>query len=235
MTLLSNLTVPFTPTLNITSTMCIGAYQVATPPYDGIDIVLGDSFLRNVYASYALLRRPHKSPANLSATHSFNFGPTPFPADHNQTGSGSFIQLLSTTDPDAAWAEFVTTRYDVLAQSPFVLDPLVAAQFPGVLDMITMAIAGAGNQTAQSQSNTTSTASENGASAGALAARGYWDGDIGGVSTLRKTAGRDPVVVGLLGGNILLVACLIGVVAWTRRSPVDMRTNGDGYLTLRTK
>lgn len=40
-----------TPSLNITTFLCVGAYQGGASPYPDIDIVLGDNFLRNVYVS----------------------------------------------------------------------------------------------------------------------------------------------------------------------------------------
>lgn len=44
-----------TPDSNVTVTLCVGAYQEsAEPPYPGVDVVFGDSFLRNVYASYVV-------------------------------------------------------------------------------------------------------------------------------------------------------------------------------------
>ncbi|KDQ56686.1 hypothetical protein JAAARDRAFT_194660 [Jaapia argillacea MUCL 33604] len=63
--------------------ICYGAFSAVDPPAGSpVDANLGDSFLRNVYAVY-------------------DFGKWATPAS-----TDPFIQLLSTTDPAKAWAEF---------------------------------------------------------------------------------------------------------------------------------
>ncbi|OSD03925.1 acid protease [Trametes coccinea BRFM310] len=78
-------------------TICINTFQYFDfgSNFGGFDLILGEAFLRNVYAS-------------------FNFG---------DNESGPFVQLVSTT-PDllAAYEEFATQRAAVLAQLPPTLD-----------------------------------------------------------------------------------------------------------------
>ncbi|KDQ56687.1 hypothetical protein JAAARDRAFT_36180 [Jaapia argillacea MUCL 33604] len=63
--------------------VCFGAFGPEDQPAGSVfEVALGDSFLRNVYSV-------------------FDFGKWATPAD-----SDPFIQLLSTTDPTKAWAEF---------------------------------------------------------------------------------------------------------------------------------
>ena len=42
----------YSPSNTITTTLCLGEYQTGIAPFPGIDLVLGDGFLRNVYTSY---------------------------------------------------------------------------------------------------------------------------------------------------------------------------------------
>ncbi|KAK0187821.1 aspartic peptidase domain-containing protein [Armillaria mellea] len=79
-------------------TSCLGAFQpiIFTPPAPTFDIILGMSFLRNVYTV-------------------FNYGD--FIADGNGTTirGDPYVQLLSTTDPAEAHSDFVAVRLSGLA------------------------------------------------------------------------------------------------------------------------
>ncbi|KAH9893132.1 aspartic peptidase domain-containing protein [Epithele typhae] len=98
----------FTQVLTLPSgntTGCLGSFQALTldpTEFVGFDLLLGDAFLRNVYAS-------------------FNYGDyqpnTPF------DGQGPFVQLLPTTDASTMQAEFVANRTAALALLPPTLDP----------------------------------------------------------------------------------------------------------------
>ncbi|KAK0243960.1 aspartic peptidase domain-containing protein [Armillaria nabsnona] len=77
---------------------CVGSFQpfIFTPLFPTYDLILGMSFLRNVYAV-------------------FNHGD--FVADGNDTTirGDPYVQFLSTTDPAEAHSDFVAVRLDGLA------------------------------------------------------------------------------------------------------------------------
>ncbi|THG99797.1 hypothetical protein EW026_g2607 [Hermanssonia centrifuga] len=93
-----------TITVNGTSqnvTICYNAYQyldLDPNSFNGFDAILGDSFLRNVYAS-------------------FDYG------DTDSTGVNSFVQLISTTNQGEALTDFAATRAQVLKSLPPTIDP----------------------------------------------------------------------------------------------------------------
>ncbi|KAH9935100.1 acid protease [Epithele typhae] len=91
-------TVFSTPSGNITG--CLGSFQGLTldpTEFVGFDLILGDSFLRNVYASY-------------------NYGN--YQPNTTFDGQGPFVQLLPTTDGSTMQAEFVANRTAALALLP---------------------------------------------------------------------------------------------------------------------
>ncbi|KAH9895010.1 acid protease [Cubamyces lactineus] len=115
------------------ATLCINSFQYLTldpTEFSGFDLILGDAFLRNVYAS-------------------FNY------ADDFQNGEGSFVQLLSTTpDANAALNEFTTQRAAVLAQLPPEVNPAdFAKQGEGSLPAQTSAGGSAGSATGGSSTS----------------------------------------------------------------------------------
>ncbi|KIP07540.1 hypothetical protein PHLGIDRAFT_35388 [Phlebiopsis gigantea 11061_1 CR5-6] len=194
-------------------TLCVGAYQPGTPPYPGIDMVLGDSFLRNVYVS-------------------FNFGQYD---ERTENGTGSYIQLLSTTNESDAWTDFLVSRSTALAATPFVVDPNILAQIPGALDSITSELGlGAPPSPPDADSTSSSVASVVPSTASPRASASAASGalaDVAGGVTADPSSNSDavaslldkygPVVIGLLAGNILvmsllliiaLVACMRGTI-----------------------
>ncbi|KAH9935087.1 aspartic peptidase domain-containing protein [Epithele typhae] len=91
------------PSGNLTG--CFGSFQaLALDPTEfvGFDLLLGDAFLRNVYASY-------------------NYGN--YQPNTTFDGQGPFVQLLPTTDGSTMHAEFVANRTAALALLPPTLDP----------------------------------------------------------------------------------------------------------------
>ncbi|KAH9917043.1 aspartic peptidase domain-containing protein [Fomitopsis serialis] len=77
------------------SFFCTGTYS-PTPDNAGVDFILGDSFMRNVYSL-------------------FSYG-------SNFTGNGDeapYMQILSITDPDEAWANFDYANAQRLIQSEY--------------------------------------------------------------------------------------------------------------------
>ncbi|KAI0633304.1 acid protease [Trametes polyzona] len=95
---------PFGPDPSTNSTICVNTFQYLTldpTEFVGFDIVLGDAFLRNVYAS-------------------FNYG------DEN---TPPFVQMVSTNpDPNAAQQQFAQSRAATLAQLPPQIDPAAAVK-----------------------------------------------------------------------------------------------------------
>ncbi|KAI0365652.1 acid protease [Pilatotrama ljubarskyi] len=88
-------------------TVCLNAFRYSTldpKEFSGFDLILGDSFLRNVYVS-------------------FNYG---------DANNGPFVQMLTTTpDPNKALQEFQTQRAATLANLPPTLDPFDAVNQKG--------------------------------------------------------------------------------------------------------
>ncbi|KAJ2989297.1 hypothetical protein NUW54_g8830 [Trametes sanguinea] len=84
-------------------TVCINTFQNFDfgSNFGGFDLILGEAFLRNVYAS-------------------FNLG---------DNESGPFVQMVSTTpDLSAAYQEFQSQRAALLAQLPPTIDPSEVSQ-----------------------------------------------------------------------------------------------------------
>ncbi|KAI8993831.1 aspartic peptidase domain-containing protein [Trametes punicea] len=106
---LAEVTVSSFPTADGTMqnmTVCLSTFQpdVLDPTeFTGFDLILGDSFLRNVYAS-------------------FNYGSA-------EAGVGPFVQMVSTTpDISAAITQFQSQRAATLAQLPPTIDPADVAK-----------------------------------------------------------------------------------------------------------
>ncbi|KAI0743088.1 aspartic peptidase domain-containing protein [Daedaleopsis nitida] len=91
-------------------TACINTYQYLTldpNSFAGFDIILGDAFLRNVYAS-------------------FDYGDY-YPANH--TNGLPFVQMVSTTNPATMWQEFRDSRAAALKELPAEFPPDVVVKY----------------------------------------------------------------------------------------------------------
>ncbi|EIW59870.1 acid protease [Trametes versicolor FP-101664 SS1] len=147
-------------------TICINTFQYLTldpAEFVGFDLILGDAFLRNVYAS-------------------FNYG------DQN---TPPFVQMVTTTpDADTAQQEFQQQRAKTLAGLPPTIDPAAAANqggqspaagAPGVPGSSASAratsSAGPSSSATQTVQNAQPTASNN--KNGAGRARALWTGVYG--------------------------------------------------------
>ncbi|RDX49612.1 acid protease [Lentinus brumalis] len=87
-------------------TVCINTYQYLTldpNSFQGFDMILGDAFLRNVYAS-------------------FDYGDTQ-PGNTNSGTGIPFVQMVSTTDSSKMMNEFTTARAATLAKLPAEISP----------------------------------------------------------------------------------------------------------------
>ncbi|RPD63486.1 acid protease [Lentinus tigrinus ALCF2SS1-6] len=87
-------------------TICINTYQYLTldpNSFQGFDMILGDAFLRNVYAS-------------------FDYGDTQ-PGNTNSGPGIPFVQMVSTTDASKVMDEFTTERAETLSKLPPELSP----------------------------------------------------------------------------------------------------------------
>ncbi|KAH9911320.1 aspartic peptidase domain-containing protein [Epithele typhae] len=106
-----DLTFPYVFNTNgMNATVCLNTYQYLTLDpnnFVGFDIILGDAFLRNVYASFDYS----------------DFYPG------NNTVSSPFVQLLSTTNTSSMWDEFHTERAAALAELPAAIDPAVLLKY----------------------------------------------------------------------------------------------------------
>lgn len=152
---------------------------------------------------------------------SFDYGET------ESSGNNAYIQLLSTTNRDEAWADFTKTRRDVLGGLPPALSPTVVA----------------GAYITRNATNPTSSGSA-------------VSGAIGDVSNVEIGSGVDssfaavlvaavlnkwgPVIIGLLAANVLMVTilCIVAIVACTRgviKGGVKSRSIGASYAPVRVK
>lgn len=195
LTLINPLTWSPSKDLDVDIVLCIGAYQIGTPPYPGIDMVLGDNFLRNVYVS-------------------FNYGADP---GRTQNGTGSYIQLLSTTQEDAAWVDFERSRIETLMALEFIVDPLVLQQFPGALDGLAKQLQAEGLAPPPANSSSGGTSTDNAGAQGRVL--GAVESSSAGSSSVASLLHKyGPVVIGLLATNVfvMLLLCTIALVACTR-------------------
>lgn len=164
-------------------TYCTNAFRPLTIDNLPFDFVLGDSFLRNAYAVY-------------------DFGD--FDASGNM--GKPYVKLLPLTDQTAASASFKKNRAAVLAQLPAEGD---LTKLPGVTAPVPPS-SGSGSGSTTS-TNTGGTGSGAAGKVGAnLASSASADDDSAIASTLNKLSGLAPIVLALLGVNIVL---LIGLIA----------------------
>ncbi|GJE94330.1 acid protease [Phanerochaete sordida] len=212
--------------IETTFTLCQAAFEDATVEFGtlpGFDLVLGDVFLKNVLTS-------------------FNYG------QNNREGdtpgmSGSFMQLLSTTDQDDAWVDFQETRSTILSLLyPAVIDPVfLPVFFPADFGSVqnstgTGFITPFASDTPSPPSGTTTSAAAPAATsapAPAATSRAAAAGALADLDTTSATPSPSPsanssvtslldkygpVVIGLLGANVfvMLLLCVIALVACTR-------------------
>ncbi|KAI0373545.1 acid protease [Pilatotrama ljubarskyi] len=165
-------------------------------PIGSYDILLGMGFLRNVYAS-------------------FQYGDYEFPGT-NSTGQLPYVQLLSVTEPNAAWAEFTAFSAGQLASGPPAIDPAVFVKL--LIDYNSTHSTSTG---AASAATTASTASTPSSSAGAtpgqldaaidsdLAVSGAASDD--GSSKDSDSSKYGPIALGLLGANVAVGLAVLGL------------------------
>lgn len=179
-------------------------------------MILGDTFLKNVYMSYVNL---HSYPPSAEFIFSprYNFGQLP---TRISNATGAYVQMLPTTDRDAAWTDFLASRQEVLAHHPHVIDPIVMQQlfpadFPTDLPTNTSDVPSASPSAGGGSSAVAGALSDAHASAAGAASSGP-SSDGGAVASLLGKYG--PVVIGLLAGNILvmLILCIIALAACMR-------------------
>lgn len=160
-------------TLLANASLCTNHFFSGDPdPDNSYDILLGMGFLRNVYASYV-----HSTPVLLRAsilTHfvcRFQYGDYT-PPGINMTGQLPYVQLLSVTDKDAAWAEYYEYYQQKVVAGPPEPAPSVWPQFFTDFNNL-----GGDDSDSDSGDNSTSTASSTGsASAGGAPGTGVTSG-----------------------------------------------------------
>ncbi|PSS35535.1 hypothetical protein PHLCEN_2v1498 [Hermanssonia centrifuga] len=198
------------PTSGMNITICRNAYNALSlgPNFTGFDLLLGDSFLRNVYAS-------------------FDFGDA-------GTTNNSFIQLLPTTDPSAAWTEFVLARAETLAGLPPIADPPVLELLIEYETNSTSSNNSTSTGDAGDPTDSLSGAIQNDDITNSTPSSNYQTTDSDAVNLLDKYG---PVVVGLLAGNILisLLLLIVGLVACTRGWMRKGARSAPSYVPVRLK
>lgn len=166
-----------------------------------LDAVLGDPFLKNVYAS-------------------FDYGET------ESSGNNAYIQLLSTTNRDEAWADFTKTRRDVLGGLPPALSPTVVA----------------GAYITRNATNPNSSGPSVSGAIGDVSNVEIGSGDSSFAAVLVAAVLNKwgPVIIGLLAANVLMVTilCIVAIVACTRgviKGGAKSRSIGASYAPVRVK
>lgn len=174
-------------------TICTSAYDPSEYGGADNDMILGDAFLRNVYALY-------------------NYG------DFVTTESGSsygtpFVQLLPLTDSQKASAEFKEARAKDLASLPPQIDVTtindpIPKTIPG-----TGTGSGVGSSSGSTGSGSTGSGSNLSSSLSndALSSPSTSD-DSSALASLKTLANLAPIALGLLGASVALLIVLIIVV-----------------------
>ncbi|CAE6414696.1 hypothetical protein ACGC1H_007072 [Rhizoctonia solani] len=206
-------------------TFCLNAIQVLTIDNLPFDFLLGDSFLRNVYAVY-------------------DFG------DFDASGKMGkpYVKLLPLTDPEAASASFKKNRAATLAQLPAEGDAtkLSGATTPipqpsttpstSTNNTTTTGTTTNSNSSPDANTNSSSTTNSNinanldddtdsGSSSKSNMVTAALDDDSDVSKTLDKLAKLAPIVLALLGLNIVL---LIGLIAMGVIFIAKQRKQGKG-------
>ncbi|KAI0673814.1 aspartic peptidase domain-containing protein [Trametes maxima] len=107
------------PGTNVTfdALLCRGSFTPVTPKlaaFNAFDLLLGDTFLKNVYVSY-------NYGDNYDRKNLTNFG---LP----------YVQMLPVTERETAWAEWLSVRAQTLMASPPALPPAVLQALPDPSD-----------------------------------------------------------------------------------------------------
>lgn len=152
--------------------------------------------------------------------HSFDYGET------ESSGNNAYVQLLSTTNRDEAWADFTKTRRDVLGGLPPALSPTVVAG-------------------AYITRNATKPSSSGSAVSGAIGdvsnvEIGSGDSSFAAVLVAGVLNKWGPAIIGLLAANVLMVTilCVVAIVACTRgviKGGAKSRSIGASYAPVRVK
>lgn len=164
----------------------------------------------------------------------FDFG------DGDSSGNSSFMQMLPTTSPSEAYADFVASRAKTLASLPQEIDPNTLV---GILE------GGDGS----SSTNSTGSNSKVNPNTKKPSTTNSDFGAMGAVEESTPTASSDstdkltslvekygPVIIGLLAGNLLIgaILCVIGVMTCLRavvKSGAKSRSINPSYAPVRFK
>lgn len=194
-------------------TFCTNAYEPGESGGEDLDIILGDAFLRNVYALYNY--------GNFVKDLSGHSVDTPF------------IQILPLTDAQKASAEFKEVRTKELASLPPQIDVTT------VNDPVpkTASSSGSGSGTGTGTSGTGSGNTGAGASLGsslsndALSSSSTSSDDASALASLKSLANLAPIALGLLGAGVALLLVLIAIVGiamsrLSKQNSMSTRTAG---------
>ncbi|TFY76163.1 hypothetical protein EWM64_g7849 [Hericium alpestre] len=194
-------------------TYCVGYYQVAdvTPETfksQGQDLLFGDAFLRNVYASFDYGNDSVVRLSNGTLKEAVSENP--------------YVQLLKVTDQDKAWTEFFSVRKQTLQKFPPEPSLDKVRQYLGA------------NASASSDSSQNDAKVQGDAVSGAAAS----DDSDSTSKLLDQMDKYSPIVIGLLAGNLLIgvLLCAIALAACMRRgTSTSTRSVNPTYAPVRFK
>ncbi|OJT05040.1 Vacuolar aspartic protease [Trametes pubescens] len=196
-------------------TICLATYQYLNldpTQFAGFDLILGDAFLRNVYASWVFT----PSSAVIHSSNRFlllRFDYGDFNPMTNTSGT-PFIQMVTTVDPHTAMDEFYQDRTTVLATLPPTIEPSQFIQYP----------------IATGSNSTSSSGSQDDAISGALST----DDDAGNT---RSSSDKTSWIVAfvLLGANLLVGLALLVVTLTMCVRGTKGKSVGSRYVPVRFK
>ncbi|KAH9851427.1 acid protease [Lenzites betulinus] len=157
---------------------------------DEYDIILGMGFLRNVYAS-------------------FQYGD--YAPGVNITGQQPFVQMLSTTDPVAAYAEFINAYEQQSATIPPMIDPATYVKLLNGLNSID-------NSTAPTTATTATTGATPGPTSSSVSqTSAAQDLSVAGAAAEDSSSNDSSnnkygaIALGLLGANVVIGLLVFGI------------------------
>lgn len=165
----------------------------------------------------------------------YNFGPLP---THFTNVSGAYVQMVSVTDQDAAWTDFLATRQNTLIDLLNIIDPSLLLQLvpddSPTNSTATSAVAQVPTVTPTSTSISISGALEENREPESM------DVTNSGGAAIAPVDKYGPVIVGLLAGSmlVLLILCVIALIACTRgaiRNGPRMRTFSEAPVAFKDK
>ncbi|THH16671.1 hypothetical protein EW146_g4001 [Bondarzewia mesenterica] len=199
-------------------TVCFGNYQPVSINIPGFDLLMGDSFLRNVYAL-------------------FDYG---VEDSNGKVSEDPFIQLLPLSDPKEAEKDFFKNRLSALSQMPPEATPDEIRQALQATNST-----GSSNSTSFTSSSSSKSSSSDSSSSSSKGSNSLQNAVSTGsdssdsMSTLVDHVDKwGLVIVGLLSGNLVIgiIVCIVGVSICVRRGGrAGARIVSPSYVPVRFK